>query len=292
MITVHTAQLNVGKAIPANSNVLFIDTTVRTGTDLVKENLAPTWDMVRAYKASTLSESDYTALYLDKLNHMSEACKQYLTTLSEGYGGITDIVLGCYCSAGTFCHRHILSRYLCKHFGFNAGYELTKAMIHVVEEPNGSVLSLFGGRKRTVDELKALLADEVSRGELRIVDEHTLGADFTRPATESAFDQALVGFINMSKLFETRASDPHRLATCVDVSYMTETMYDLDYIERGGDHLARHNTHTVAGGFIADHYIRQRGWHALRVPDDMSDRALRNLIHERGYTPKVIIKEQ
>lgn len=289
MIRIHTAQLSVGKAIPRNGNVVFIDTTVRSGNDLIKENLAPTWDMVAGIKAGKLSESDYSAMYLDRIRHMNEACVHQFERLAYGEGDVTDVVLGCYCREGAFCHRHLLQRYLCDTFCFVAGWEVTQPMITVHEKPNCSVISIVDSGGRSKEDLQRILHGELNKGELRLIDRGALGPDYIPPAAEGAYDQALLGYICLSKLFRTRKTDIHDTVTCVDITYLTQSMYDVDYLERGCGLSGNTVPTTKIGGLVGEYFMGKRAWHIIRLPEEMSDQDIRKMVRQRGYTSQVTI---
>lgn len=121
MAKVFTAHLGKGKKIPqqAGGNVVFIDITVKSGK-FFKEDLAPTWDMLKAYK-ETGDEEKYTEEYMKRLRNMSEECKRALKRML--YDG-RDIVLACYCGTESFCHRHLLKNFLIEFFGFEDGGEV------------------------------------------------------------------------------------------------------------------------------------------------------------------------
>jgi uncharacterized protein YeaO (DUF488 family) len=281
--------MNVGKCIPRNGNVVFIDTTVSSGTEMVRENIAPTWEMVRSFKAGKLSEREYTDLYRDRLSHMTDVCRHRFERLALGENGITDIILGCYCAPGTFCHRLLLQTWLIDTFDFVRGWEVSREMVNTVEKPNGSVISITDSGMRTVDELRQILSKEMDAGHLRFVDRDNLGADFDLPAAESAYDQALTGFVSLSHLFRARSTDPHDKVTCVDVTYLAASMYDVGFLEKGGEYLMKANPTTTAGGLVGEHFNGQRGWHVIRITDDMSDDDVRKIIRHRGLQSVVTI---
>jgi len=86
-----------------------LDITVKTKDPLGKI-FAPTWDIVIPYKQKTLTEKEYTEIYLSR---MRESYKNYLakwqTVLNKNL-----ITLVCYCRKGQFCHRLILANILQK----------------------------------------------------------------------------------------------------------------------------------------------------------------------------------
>jgi len=79
-----------------------LDITVKSGAGLGKL-LAPTWDLVLGVKGGTISEEEYTRVYLALLRERYRGRKeQFLEVLRRD-----EVVLLCYCRKGWFCHRHI-----------------------------------------------------------------------------------------------------------------------------------------------------------------------------------------
>jgi len=83
-----------------------IDVTVKSGLAV----FAPTWSMVMGYKNGVLSEGEYTQRYGRMMR------KSLLENTSEWLGILRKekVALLCYCSSGSFCHRHLLKGYLLK----------------------------------------------------------------------------------------------------------------------------------------------------------------------------------
>lgn len=95
-----------------------------TGPQL--ECLAPSWELVNQYKYGSLTEEEYTNRYtLDKFmpNMGLSPAQAYLndtvnlephavlSVLRAQVGGGRIPVLLCYEKAGTFCHRHLVSKW-------------------------------------------------------------------------------------------------------------------------------------------------------------------------------------
>jgi uncharacterized protein (DUF488 family) len=76
--------------------------------------LAPSWDIVRAYKDGSMNANEYTVHYLklldegtwDGANHILKTPQQVIDELPEG------AVLLCYEKPTDFCHRHVAARWL------------------------------------------------------------------------------------------------------------------------------------------------------------------------------------
>lgn len=96
---IHTAQLF--KVTDSD----LIDITVKGGSPF-----GPEWAWVFGTKDGTMTEEEYTNLYLAKMRKLwKEEPEVFLELLSRDR-----IVLGCYCKPGVFCHRHILVDILLK----------------------------------------------------------------------------------------------------------------------------------------------------------------------------------
>lgn len=113
-LRIHTAQLNFGKIIPKKEPYVFIDTTWKSGGAFSKAYLAPDASYLFAYKNSAQEYGDklnYCKFYVRGLHQNKEIILERFNTFVET-SGVTDIVLGCYCNGGKFCHRHLLARFL------------------------------------------------------------------------------------------------------------------------------------------------------------------------------------
>ena len=68
--------------------------------------LAPTWELLRAYKSGQVDERGYTEWYLRLLQERKLTPESVVEELEEGS------VLLCYEGPGKFCHRHIVAEWL------------------------------------------------------------------------------------------------------------------------------------------------------------------------------------
>lgn len=74
--------------------------------------LAPTWDLLRAYKSGQVDERGYTEWYLRLLNKERKLTpQQVVDELEDGS------ILLCYEGPGKFCHRHIVAEWIEKGTG-------------------------------------------------------------------------------------------------------------------------------------------------------------------------------
>lgn len=102
LYTYQIAQWRVVKAL--GSDIVIIDTTVKSGYS----QLAPTWDMVTGIKQGRITEEKYTRLYYRILDYSRRVNPNFWDSLLR----IEKVAIGCYCSRGKFCHRHLLAEYL------------------------------------------------------------------------------------------------------------------------------------------------------------------------------------
>lgn len=142
MVKLHTSQLNFGKVVKGKQGIGFLDTTVRTGNDFVKEYIAPTWEMVKAAHAGELDW--YCDVYLKRLI----ANRDIILKALEGWANkasLTDMVLGCYDAENKFCHRHLLKRFLLDNSKvFEKGGEVSKNTIFTGDISNRAVILVAG----------------------------------------------------------------------------------------------------------------------------------------------------
>lgn len=112
---VWTVQLARYRRVP--EGFTFMDTTIKSGKNI----LSPTWEMVSRHKAGTLSDQEYTEMYIQLLRERYQSNRQAFIDIIN----IGDIAFGCYCTAGKFCHRYILIdifRNICTHLGIPFEY--------------------------------------------------------------------------------------------------------------------------------------------------------------------------
>lgn len=117
----------------------ILDTTVKTG-DL---KVAPTWDMVLAYKRGELSSDDYQKEYQLILEDSMKEYPDYWEELLQ----IPNLALLCFCKSGAFCHRVLLKEHLLRWAELKGivaedGGELTEDLPHVVRSAMGVFTSL------------------------------------------------------------------------------------------------------------------------------------------------------
>jgi hypothetical protein len=101
-VIVRTVQIATAKRL----GIKYLDVTIGSGDKV----FAPNWDMVRGVKGGTLSEEEYSVMYTNLMRNsyrVNRARWDRILALEE-------IVLGCYCKVGDFCHRHLLAYMLVK----------------------------------------------------------------------------------------------------------------------------------------------------------------------------------
>lgn len=68
--------------------------------------LAPSWELLRAYKSGQVDEDGYTEWFLRLLKERQLVPQQVADNLADGS------VLLCYEKSGDFCHRYIVAEWL------------------------------------------------------------------------------------------------------------------------------------------------------------------------------------
>jgi hypothetical protein len=85
---------------------------------------APTWEMVRGLQAGTLPEAEYTRQYY---NHLIERWHVAGSEIHDLVDTVRDrdVTVVCFCPPGTFCHRHLLVKFLQHNWAVEYGGERT-----------------------------------------------------------------------------------------------------------------------------------------------------------------------
>lgn len=85
----------------------YLNTSIKSGDWM----LAPTWELLSAYKYHGLSDEEYTIEYNKLLESRLLEYPEYFQDLFN----IEILAVGCYCTPGKFCHRHLLVKFILKH---------------------------------------------------------------------------------------------------------------------------------------------------------------------------------
>lgn len=93
-------------------------------------NLAPTWDLLRAYKSGQVDDKGYTEWYLRLLQERKLTPQSVVDDLEEGS------VLLCYEGPGKFCHRHVVAEWL----EAGADVEVTEISLETQHNPVDDLL--------------------------------------------------------------------------------------------------------------------------------------------------------
>jgi hypothetical protein len=101
MTTLTRAQISRSILIDPAHGV--IDTSVKTSRGPWRA-FAPTWAMVLGFKNGQVSETEYTAQYVEILNRVPETVWSQLAALPVA-------TVCCYCRDTWFCHTHVLIDY-------------------------------------------------------------------------------------------------------------------------------------------------------------------------------------
>ena len=104
-LKIWTAQMSKVKG----KNWPVLDITVK-GNHKVGRFFAPSWDMVSNYKNNTISEKEYEKQYRKMMRLSYTEHRDAWNKVLE----LKEIVLICFCPSDSFCHRHLLAKYLVK----------------------------------------------------------------------------------------------------------------------------------------------------------------------------------
>jgi uncharacterized protein YeaO (DUF488 family) len=95
MLIVKTTCLSSRKG---KDNSKLLDITVKG-----KSIFAPTWEIVMAIKEGRINEKEYTDRYFELMRQSYRENKQEWLDILK----LDEIILGCYCPKGKYCHRYI-----------------------------------------------------------------------------------------------------------------------------------------------------------------------------------------
>lgn len=151
MLEIWTIQMAKWRNLP--KDIELIDITAKSGN----QAFAPDFHAVMKYKRGDLYEDQYTTLYRRKM-----ACS-YRTKTDEWRTlmGKGRIALACYCQAGVFCHRHLMTDILLE------GCKALKIPVALRGE-YGVKMKLFDEGVRDIDPFDPKLSEEMK---LRILKE-------------------------------------------------------------------------------------------------------------------------
>jgi uncharacterized protein YeaO (DUF488 family) len=84
------------------------------------EILAPSKELLLNYKSGKVTKEEYIKIYIEGIEEIenTKKFKRLLEKLKEVNERGYDIFLLCYEKKGDFCHRHLLSDFLNKKYGF------------------------------------------------------------------------------------------------------------------------------------------------------------------------------
>lgn len=98
-LTVYTVQMGKWRQVKEKGAQL-IDSTVKSGYQF----LAPSWDIVMGVKNDQITEEQYTEVYERMMdNSIANQRLKWEELIRQG-----TIAVACYCTAGKFCHRHLI----------------------------------------------------------------------------------------------------------------------------------------------------------------------------------------
>lgn len=206
---IHTSHLSLGKQIPRGCGVMFLDVTRKSGGPFAQHYLAPSWDLLHSYKRKELTTEEYAIAYLDQLTShgatLVSALKEILAKFTP-----TDVILGCYCGSGEFCHRHLLKRWLIDQLQLEAGWELQSANLYQGDEPVSSIISVAAPKEVREDLLKYLC---VEFGSHIIV-----GVDADQATGDSVQDMQLENDLSVQLLKKAQTQLVRRQGPLIDLT--------------------------------------------------------------------------
>jgi len=109
MLKIYTIQISVARSLKFTKDPRYLDITVKSGD----RAFAPTWKMVMGTRNSwegRISQEEYTRQYYDL---MRQSYRQNRGRWDEVLA-MNEVILACYCRAGSFCHRYLLKDMLMK----------------------------------------------------------------------------------------------------------------------------------------------------------------------------------
>jgi len=106
MLKIYTIQVSVARSLKLTKDPRYLDITVKSGD----EAFAPTWKMVMGSREGSISQEEYTRQYYDL---MRQSYRQNRERWDEVLAA-DEVILACYCRAGSFCHRYLLKDMLMK----------------------------------------------------------------------------------------------------------------------------------------------------------------------------------
>lgn len=228
---IHTAQLAVGKIIPKNGDVLFLDTTARSGQTDLEKALAPTWELVQGYKAGTIDQVEYTEKYLQQLKDLPAQVKRDLKSVIE-QSDATSIVLACYDAKGLFCHRHLLQRYLVDNYSCDFGWEITYGDVTSDGgKPAGTIISICNVSELSQDDIIKSLNPLIHTDEIVVVDRDYIyevckkNGKCVDTDSDCSMERAMLNWILMSELLKLNSANSSK--TYVDVTGWVDELFDV-----------------------------------------------------------------
>lgn len=208
-VRLSTAQLNFGKVIPKNEPYAFIDITARSGGPFSRTYLAPEWGFLMEYKNAIAAGEDedvanqqYTDLYIARLNRFRDVIIRQFRGFIDS-AALTDIVFGCYCRNGRFCHRHLLTWWMIKNMPeLELGGELENESLVEYDDWNPVIVHIEGSIEERAELAKViggLFGNHIVKPPVVGANEEQAGVDKTlREEVEKAFRARQGPYINLT----------------------------------------------------------------------------------------------
>ena len=207
---IHTAHLSLGKQIPRGKGVMFLDVTRKSGGPFALQYLAPSWELLQAYKRRQLTSEDYAVEYMAMLESNRVELLAKLTEIMAKFQP-TDLILGCYCGHGEFCHRHLLQRWLAANLSaVTTGWELQAGNLYQGDEPVSTIISVA----TTQEDRKALLQFM----SVELGSHILLGVDEDRATQDPVADMQLENELSVQILTKAKTQLIRRQGPLIDLT--------------------------------------------------------------------------
>lgn len=118
----HTAKHTIFTSCYSTNIAKFPDKTVMLGVSnsvpaelknrvIHLKSLAPDWEDVKALKYGKIGQNEFTNNYIKKLQRIDRVAPEVFERLKQDDGNMI-VVLLCHCKKNTFCHRHVLAKFI------------------------------------------------------------------------------------------------------------------------------------------------------------------------------------
>ena len=100
--------IQLAKWRKVKSPMVLMDASIKSGNPL----LAPTWGLLSEYKSGLVGDVEYEQRFKDIIKTRWNTTAEFRQLINDMVVKEDIQVIGCYCAAGAFCHRHLLVEFL------------------------------------------------------------------------------------------------------------------------------------------------------------------------------------